>query len=101
MGAIELVTATGEAITVDADQGEDLFWTLRGGGGDYAIVTALHLDLVRAPIAVPYEKPRYASLSSPSASRTRSMSRATLSVPRCGSSYGYLLAHWAANAADA
>jgi hypothetical protein len=50
--AIELVTATGEAVTVDADQGEDLFWALRGGGGDYAIVTALHLDLV--PVADAY-----------------------------------------------
>ncbi len=47
--AIELVTATGEAITVDAEHGEDLFWALRGGGGDYAIVTALHVDLV--PVA--------------------------------------------------
>jgi FAD/FMN-containing dehydrogenase len=32
--AIELVTATGEAITVDADRDEDLFWALRGAGGD-------------------------------------------------------------------
>jgi hypothetical protein len=44
--------ATGEAITVDADQGEDLFWALRGGGGDYAIVTALHIDLL--PVADVY-----------------------------------------------
>jgi FAD binding domain len=47
--SIELVTAAGEAITVDADHDQDLFWALRGGGGDYAIVTALHLDLV--PVA--------------------------------------------------
>jgi FAD binding domain len=45
--AIELVSAAGEALTVDADHEEDLFWALRGGGGAYAIVTALHLDLVR------------------------------------------------------
>lgn len=44
--AIELVTADGEARTVDADNDPDLFWALRGGGGDYAIVTALHVDLV-------------------------------------------------------
>jgi hypothetical protein len=44
--AIELVTAAGEATTVDADDGADLFWALRGGGGAYAIVTAMHLDLV-------------------------------------------------------
>ncbi len=44
--AIELVSADGEARTVDAENDPDLFWALRGGGGGYAIVTALHLDLV-------------------------------------------------------
>jgi FAD/FMN-containing dehydrogenase len=50
--AIELVTAGGERRTVDAENDPDLFWALRGGGGGYAIVTALHLDLV--PIADVY-----------------------------------------------
>jgi hypothetical protein len=50
--AIELVTAAGEQLTVDADDEGDLFWALRGGGGSYAIVTALHLDLV--PVADAY-----------------------------------------------
>jgi FAD/FMN-containing dehydrogenase len=44
--AIELVTADGEARTVDADNDPDLFWALRGGGGGYGIVTALHIHLV-------------------------------------------------------
>jgi FAD binding domain-containing protein len=52
VSAIELVTGEGEARSVDAGDGEDLFWALRGGGGDYAIVTALHLDLV--PVADAY-----------------------------------------------
>ena len=47
--AIELVTAEGEARTVGASDGDDLFWALRGGGGGYAIVTALHIVLL--PIA--------------------------------------------------
>lgn len=47
--AIELVTAEGEQRTVDATNDEDLFWALRGGGGDYAIVTALRVALL--PIA--------------------------------------------------
>jgi len=47
--AIELVTADGEQHTVDAENDPDLFWALRGGGGGYAIVAALQLDLV--PIA--------------------------------------------------
>ena len=47
--AIELVTADGEQRTVDPENDADLFWALRGGGGGYAIVVALQLDLV--PIA--------------------------------------------------
>src|SRR5215208_3852555 len=31
--AVELVTATGDVLTVDADSHPDLFWALRGGGG--------------------------------------------------------------------
>jgi hypothetical protein len=50
--AIELVGADGEARTVDRENDGDLFWALRGGGGDYAIVTALHLDLV--PVSETY-----------------------------------------------
>jgi FAD binding domain len=50
--AIELVTADGEARRVDADNEGDLFWALRGGGGGYAIVTALHVSLL--PLAELY-----------------------------------------------
>ena len=46
VSAIELVTAAGERRTVDAETDADLFWALRGGGGNYAVVTALQLDLV-------------------------------------------------------
>jgi FAD binding domain len=50
--AVEIVTANGEARTVDGERGGDLFWALRGGGGGYAIVTALHIALL--PIAEAY-----------------------------------------------
>jgi FAD binding domain len=43
--SIELVAADGEPRTVDAQSDPDLFWALRGGGGGYAIVTALHVNL--------------------------------------------------------
>jgi len=52
VGAIELVMADGEQRTVDAENEPDLFWALRGGGGGYAIVTALRLNLL--PIAEIY-----------------------------------------------
>jgi FAD/FMN-containing dehydrogenase len=50
--AIELVTADGEARTVDAEADPELFWALRGGGGGYAVVTALHVQLV--PVSESY-----------------------------------------------
>jgi hypothetical protein len=50
--AIEVVAADGEPRRVDADNDADLFWALRGGGGGYAIVTAIHLALL--PIAELY-----------------------------------------------
>jgi len=50
--AIELVTADGEQRTINAENEPDLFWALRGGGGDYGIVTALQLNLV--PVETAY-----------------------------------------------
>jgi FAD binding domain len=46
ISSIELVTADGEPRTVDATTDPELFWALRGGGGGYGIVTALHVELV-------------------------------------------------------
>jgi FAD/FMN-containing dehydrogenase len=39
--AIELVTADGRFRRVDADNDPDLFWALRGGGGNFGVVTAM------------------------------------------------------------
>ena len=50
--AAELVTAEGEQLRADADQNTDLFWAVRGGGGDFGVVTALELELF--PIARVY-----------------------------------------------
>jgi hypothetical protein len=52
VAAIELVAADGEPRTVDAISDPDLFWALRGGGGGFAIVTALHVNLF--PVAEVY-----------------------------------------------
>jgi FAD binding domain len=46
VSSIELVAPDGEPRTVDATTDPELFWALRGGGGGYAIVTALHVELV-------------------------------------------------------
>jgi len=43
--AVELVSAAGRLIRVDADHEPELFWALRGGGGSFGVVTALELRL--------------------------------------------------------
>jgi FAD/FMN-containing dehydrogenase len=50
--AFDVVDAGGEARRVTADADPDLFWALRGGGGDYAIVTGLELAVRAAPSVV-------------------------------------------------
>jgi len=37
----ELVTAKGETIRADAEQHPDLFWALKGGGGNFGVVTSI------------------------------------------------------------
>ncbi|GAB0102410.1 FAD-binding oxidoreductase [Nocardia sp. JMUB6875] len=47
--ALEVVTADGDQRRVTADSDPDLFWALRGGGGDFALVTGLEFELFDAP----------------------------------------------------
>jgi hypothetical protein len=44
--AVELVTADGQVLEVDADHHPDLFWAVRGGGGNFGVVTRLRYRLV-------------------------------------------------------
>jgi FAD/FMN-containing dehydrogenase len=37
---VEIVTAEGEAITASAARNADLFWAVRGGGGNFGVVTS-------------------------------------------------------------
>jgi FAD/FMN-containing dehydrogenase len=41
----DLVTAEGKFLTVSADQHPDLFWGLRGGGGNFGVVTSFEYRL--------------------------------------------------------
>ncbi len=44
--AAELVLADGERVRVDERHDADLFWALRGGGGNFGVVTALEFELL-------------------------------------------------------
>lgn len=43
--AAEMVTAEGERLRTSAEQNEDLFWAIRGGGGNFGIVTQFEFQL--------------------------------------------------------
>jgi FAD/FMN-containing dehydrogenase len=43
--AVELVTAGGEVVRADESTETDLFWALRGGGGNFGVVTAIEFEL--------------------------------------------------------
>ena len=45
----DVVTADGVPRRIDAVSEPDLFWAIRGGGGSFAVVTALELSLVPVP----------------------------------------------------
>jgi FAD/FMN-containing dehydrogenase len=44
--AVDLVDPDGRQVRVTGESDPDLFWALRGGGGDFGIVTALELNLL-------------------------------------------------------
>lgn len=45
----EIVTADGVLRRIDAEHAPDLFWAIRGGGGNFGVVTSLTFDLVEVP----------------------------------------------------
>ncbi len=61
--SVDVVSADGEFLTASQDENEDLFWGIRGGGGNFGIVTEFEFRLnelgpivVAGPIAWPMER---------------------------------------------
>lgn len=50
--AIDVVTADGVLRRTNATENSDLFWGLRGGGGNFGVVTSMEIELV--PVAAVY-----------------------------------------------
>lgn len=44
--ALEIVTADGHLVRADAGHEADLFWAVRGGGGNFGVVTAIEFGLL-------------------------------------------------------
>jgi FAD/FMN-containing dehydrogenase len=50
--AAEIVTAGGQRLRVDAGSHPDLFWAIRGGGGNFGVVTRFRFQLHELPSVV-------------------------------------------------
>ena len=50
--AAEIVTADGEVLLVDAENHPDLFWAIRGGGGNFGVATRFQYRLHEMPAFV-------------------------------------------------
>jgi FAD/FMN-containing dehydrogenase len=49
--AVELVVADGTHVRADAETNPELFWAVRGGGGNFGVVTALEFRMYDIPTA--------------------------------------------------
>jgi FAD/FMN-containing dehydrogenase len=63
--AVDVVTADGQLVHANADENPDLYWGVRGGGGNFGVVTSFEFQLhpmqrqvVGGPIFFPLDKAR-------------------------------------------
>jgi hypothetical protein len=59
--SVDMVLANGKFVTADSNQNQDLFWAVRGGGGNFGVVTAFTFRL--HPVDTVYGGPMLYELS--------------------------------------
>jgi FAD/FMN-containing dehydrogenase len=60
--SVDMTLADGRYITASAEENEDLFWAVRGGGGNFGIVTSFQFKL--SPVSMVYGGPIFWPMSS-------------------------------------
>jgi FAD/FMN-containing dehydrogenase len=64
--SVDLVTAEGTMVTASANENQELFWGLRGGGGNFGVATSLEYrlypvgPLLAGPVMYPFAKAQQA-----------------------------------------
>lgn len=57
--AVEIVTSDGQLVRASPDDHPDLFWALRGGGGNFGVATAFEFKLHLIPDSITFAMPIY------------------------------------------
>ncbi len=55
--SVDIVLADGRVVTADAEHNTDLFWAVRGGGGNFGVVTSFLFKL--SPVSMVYGGPMF------------------------------------------
>ena len=85
--AAEVVTAAGDILLVDAENHPDLFWALRGGGGNFGVVTRLKFRLhplpsfVGGPLVLPATAENIAGFAAAAEAAPEALSTIALVMP--------------------
>jgi FAD/FMN-containing dehydrogenase len=77
---MDIITADGRLLHADADEHADLFWAVRGDGGNFGVVTGFTFRLHTVPAAMMFCGPAaVCKYASPGRSRSFNLAEASVS----------------------